>query len=185
MYRWEVFLLVKCQTSCKYMHSQSMMIRTMLTALSLFHSHWTPMWWCSFVWIKVPVGLVLCTIGDTKPSSQQRMTLEPQTQLGKYFSVSLNIVMHIITYRAMWQSTVNFSSVQTLHILWISTETVFCKYDTHAKCPYCFCTQAYSGLCSFHEAPPTGRLPVMLKASSQKTQCTNETEIDSIACTTE
>ena len=88
--RWEVFLLVKCQISCKYIHSQSMMIRTMLTALSLFHSHWTPMWWCSFVWIKVPVGLVLCTIGDTKPSSQQRTTSEPQTQLGKYFSVSLN-----------------------------------------------------------------------------------------------
>ena len=90
MYRWEVFLLIKCQTSCKYMHSQSMMIRTMFTALSLFHSHWTPMGWCSFVWIKVPVGLVLCTIGDTKPSFQQRMTSEPQTQLGKYFSVSLN-----------------------------------------------------------------------------------------------
>ena len=32
-----------------------------------------------------------------------------------------------------------------------------CSANMRRKvCPYCFCTQAYSGLCSFHEAPPTG-----------------------------
>ena len=131
MYRWEVFLLVKCQISCKYMHSQLMMIRTMLTALWLFHSHWTPMGWCSFIWIKIPVGLVLCTTGGTKPSSQQRITSEPQTQLGKYLSVSLRsfINCYACNYpggRAMWWSTVNFSSIWTMRIPLIFTKNALC-----------------------------------------------------------
>jgi len=152
--RWEVFLLVKCQISCKYIHSQSMMIRTMLTALSLFHSHWTAMGWCSFVWIKAPVGLVLCSTGGTKPSSQQRMTLEQQTQLGKYLSVSL---CYFITYnypggRAMWWSTVNFSSIRTMQFF-TETARVY-KCQTHANYPYCFWTPS---LCSYNESPPTGR----------------------------
>ena len=175
MYRWEVFLLVKCQISCKYMHSQLMMIRTMLTALWLFHSHWTPMGWCSFIWIKIPVGLLLCTTGGTKPSSQQRITSEPQTQLGKYLSVSLRsfINCYACNYpggRAMWWSTVKFSSIQS----------VFCGFswklhvssNIMQSTPY---TASGLGHRKF--------LPVMLKAWSRNTQCSNKTEIDSIAST--
>jgi len=58
IYRREVFLLVKCPTSCELLHSQLMRIRAKLVALSLLHSHWTPMGWCSFIWMKLRVGLI-------------------------------------------------------------------------------------------------------------------------------
>ena len=54
-------------------------------------------------------------------------------------------------------------------------ETVFCKYDTHAKCLHGFQTVAYSRPCHFHEAPFTEGSCHTL---SRNTQCSNATEIN-------
>jgi len=71
----------------------------------------------------VPVGLVLCTIGDSKPLSQQRMTLELQTQQGKYFSVSLHNFINYYAYNypvgEQCGEVLPISVLCTMCILWI------------------------------------------------------------------
>jgi len=58
IYRRQVFLLVKCPTSCELLHSQLTVIRVKFVTLPIFYSHWTPMGWCPFIWMKLHVGLV-------------------------------------------------------------------------------------------------------------------------------
>ena len=60
--------------------------------------------------------------------------------LGNLHASSVSNVQELLM-----MSTLDSRFRGTLQTLWIFTETVFCKYDTCAKCPHSFQTPGYSG----------------------------------------